>query len=99
MRVVEHYANGTDRLLRVEAEGCAVNIIIGLHDESGSLLTAVEVEPRLPDQQGMVWKTDGTAAVVVRCHGQQMLAGDGTSVGEEMASGGTSATAESQAGR
>jgi hypothetical protein len=95
MRAVEHYASGPDKLLRIEAEGCAVNIVIGLHDEDGSLFTAVEVEPRLPDQQGMVWEADGTTTVVVRCHGPQMMVGDTPFAGAEAVAGRTSATAES----
>ncbi|MGW1783706.1 hypothetical protein ACWCQQ_31950 [Streptomyces sp. NPDC002143] len=94
MRIVEHYASGPHKLLRVEAEGCAVNIVIGLHSEDGSSFTAIEVEPRLPDEYGAVWETDGATAIVVRRRGLQMLAGDRPYVREEAVAGSVPADAE-----
>jgi hypothetical protein len=78
VRVVEHYSGGPHKLLRVETGGCAVNVVIDLHDSDGMPFIAIEVEPRIPDDDGRVWEVRGPAAVLVRCRGQQVMAGDGT---------------------
>jgi hypothetical protein len=62
----------------VETGGCAVNVVIDLHDPDGIPFIAVEVEPRLPDDDGRVWQVEGPAAVLVRCRGLQVMQGDGT---------------------
>lgn len=77
MRIVEHYTAGPHKLLRVETGGCAVNVVIDLHDQDGIGFIAVEVEPRIPDDDGRVWEVAGPATVIVRCRGQQMMPGDG----------------------
>ena len=48
MRTVEHYSGGPHKLLRVETDGCAVNVVIDLHDPHGIPFIAVEVEPMPP---------------------------------------------------
>lgn len=48
MRIVTHGAGGADKLLRVETEGCAVHITIGLHDADGREFTSIEIEPLQP---------------------------------------------------
>ena len=78
MRTVEHYSGGPHKLLRVETGGCAVNIVIDLHDQDGIPFIAVEVEPRLPDDDGRVWEVAGPATVLVHCRGLQVMQGDGT---------------------
>lgn len=78
MRIVEHCSGGPHKLLRVETGGCAVNVVIDLHDPDGIPFIAVEVEPRVPDDDGRVWEVQGPAAVIVRCRGQQVMHGDGT---------------------
>ena len=76
MRIVEHESGGPHKLLRVETAGCAVNIVIDLHDQDGIPFIAVEVEPRIPDDDGRVWEVQGPSAVLVRCRGQQVMQGD-----------------------
>jgi hypothetical protein len=76
VRIVEHDSGGPHKLLRVETAGCAVNIVIDLHDPDGIPFIAVEVEPRIPDDDGRVWEVQGPAAVLVRCRGQQVMQGD-----------------------
>jgi hypothetical protein len=76
VRVVEHDSGGPHKLLRVETAGCAVNIVIDLHDPDGMPFIAVEVEPRIPDDDGRVWEVQGPSAVLVRCRGRQVMAGD-----------------------
>ena len=78
MRIVEHYSGGPHKLLRVETDGCAVNVVIDLHDPDGVPFIAVEVEPRIPDGDGRVWEVQGPATVLVHCHGLQVMQGDGT---------------------
>jgi hypothetical protein len=78
VRVVEHYSGGPHKLLRVETDGCAVNIVIDMHDPDGIPFIAVEVEPRLPDADGRVWEAVGNSAVLVRCRGTQIMQGDRT---------------------
>lgn len=77
MRIVEHYSGGPHKLLRVETGGCAVNVVIDLHDPDGVPFIAVEVEARIPDEDGRVWEVQGPATVLVRCRGQQVMQGDG----------------------
>jgi hypothetical protein len=93
VRIVEHYAGGPHKLLRVEADGCAVNIIIDLHDPSGGRNTAIEVEPRLPDQDGQVWEADGRTTVIVHCRGAQVMSGDLPLRGHELPSRGLRSSA------
>lgn len=76
MRIVEHYSGGPHKLLRVETDGCAVNIVIDLHDQHGIPFIAVEVEPRLPDGEGRVWEVSGPSTVLVHCRGRQVMEGD-----------------------
>jgi hypothetical protein len=79
VRVVEHDSGGPHKLLRVETDGCAVNIVIDLHDPDGIPFIAVEVEPRIPDDDGRVWEVQGPSAVLVRCRGRQVMQGDAAS--------------------
>ena len=76
MRIVEHDSGGPHKLLRVVTAGCAVNIVIDLHDPDGIPFIAVEVEPRIPDDDGRVWEVQGPSAVLVRCRGRQVMQGD-----------------------
>jgi hypothetical protein len=76
MRIVEHLADGAHKLLRIETEGCAVHIVIGLHGPQGQRFTTVEVEPAQPADDGHVWHVRGPATVVVVDAGSQVLAGD-----------------------
>jgi hypothetical protein len=76
MRVVEHLADGPHKLLRIETEGCAVHIVIGLHGPQGQRFTTVEVEPAQPADDGHVWQVCGPATVVVVDAGPQVLASD-----------------------
>jgi len=83
VRLVEHYSGGPHKLLRVETGGCAVNVVIDLHDPDGVPFIAVEVEARIPDDDGRVWEVQGPAAVLVRCRGLQVMQADST--GQEQA--------------
>jgi len=76
VRTVEHYPGGQHKLMRVETAGCAVNIVIDLHDPDGIPFIAVEVEPRLPDEDGRVWEVEGPSTVLVHCRGRQVMQGD-----------------------
>ena len=76
MRIIEHKPGGPHKLLRVETAACAVNIVIDLHDPDGIPFIAVEVEPRVPDDDGRIWVVEGPSAVLVRCRGRQVLQGD-----------------------
>jgi hypothetical protein len=76
VRIVEHYSGGPHKLLRVETDGCAVNIVIDLHDPHGIPFVAVEVEPRLPDGDGRIWEVEGSSTVLVHCRGLQVMQGD-----------------------
>jgi hypothetical protein len=79
MRTVTHRTGGADKLLRVETEGCAVHITIGLHDADGREFTSIEIEPLQPADNSDVWFVRGPSTAVVLNHGPQMLAGDGSS--------------------
>lgn len=79
MQLLKHDSDGPHKLVRIETMGCAVNVLIDLHEEDGTSLIAVEVEPSIPDELGRVWKADGPAAVIVRCLGRQ---GDAPPTGE-----------------
>ena len=58
MKRIVHSANARDKLLHVEAEGCVVNIRVGLTDSEGRPVTSIEI---LPDQYvGEEWDLDGT---------------------------------------
>lgn len=76
MRTVEHYSGGPDKLLRIETEGCAINVIVDLHDATGTQLIVVEVEARHPDQDAVQWEIESSNVVVVRRMGVQMMVGD-----------------------
>jgi hypothetical protein len=76
VRIVRHDSGGPHKLLRVETDGCAVNVVIDLHDADGIPFIAVEVEPRIPDDDGRVWEVQGPATVLVRCRGRQVMQGD-----------------------
>lgn len=65
MRRIEHFADGPDKILHIETEGCKVNIIIGTHDLSGEDFTTVEILPAEPDDDGRIWTTIGPTAVLV----------------------------------
>lgn len=82
MRIVKHYAGGTDKLLRVETEGCAVHITVGLHDADGRLFTSIEIEPLQPADNSDVWFVRGQATTVVLNHGPQVMSGDGAATRE-----------------
>lgn len=79
MRIVEHHLGGPHKLLRIETEGCAVHITVGLHDADGTEFTSVEIEPQQPADDGNVWFVRGPQTAVVLNHGRQVMAGDGTS--------------------
>lgn len=57
--------NRSGNLLHIEAEGCIVNIRVGLTDRDGNEVTSVEILPddesRGGDGYGRVWHLDGTA--------------------------------------
>jgi hypothetical protein len=76
VRIVEHHAGGAHKLLRIETEGCAVHIAIGLHDPEGRAFTSIEIEPLQPADNGDIWRVQGPATTVVVNHGPQVLAGD-----------------------
>jgi hypothetical protein len=78
VKIVEHYVGGADKLLRVEAEGCAVHITVGLHDADGSQYTSIEIEPLQPADNADVWFVRGPQTVVVLNRGPQVMPGDGT---------------------
>lgn len=78
MRIVEHYEGGAHKLLRIETEGCAVHIAIGLHDPDGRAFTSIEIEPLQPAGNSDVWYVRGSPTTVVVNHGPQVLAGDRT---------------------
>jgi hypothetical protein len=69
MQILKHDPDGPHKLVRIETMGCAVNVLIDLHEENGT--SAVEVEPSAPDDLGRVWEAQGPTAVVVRCLGRQ----------------------------
>jgi hypothetical protein len=77
MRIVTHRAGGADKLLRVETEGCAVHITIGLHDADGREFTSIEIEPLQPADNSDVWFVRGPATAVVLNYGPQVMDGDG----------------------
>lgn len=57
MKTIRHTASARDKLLHVEAEGCIVNIHVGLQDSEGRAVTAVEI---IPDEySGEEWDLDG----------------------------------------
>jgi hypothetical protein len=76
MRTVRHTAGGADKLLRIETEGCAVHITIGLHDADGRAFTSIEIEPLQPADNADVWFVRGAATTLVLNHGPQVMAGD-----------------------
>ncbi len=76
MKIVEHRAGSADKLLRIEAEGCAVHITVGLHDADGRPFTSIEIEPLQPADNGDVWFVRGSSTSVVLNHGPQVMAGD-----------------------
>lgn len=80
MRIVTHYSGSADKLLRVETEGCALHITVGLHDADGQLFTSIEIEPRQPADNGDVWVLRGPGTTVVLNGGPQVMAGDGTAL-------------------
>lgn len=55
MKTVHHFNTARDKLLHIEAEGCIVNIRVGLSNTQGQEVTSVEI---LADNDG--WKLDGT---------------------------------------
>ncbi|BBX65193.1 hypothetical protein MSAS_43670 [Mycobacterium saskatchewanense] len=78
MRIVEHHAGGADKLLRIQTDGCAIHITIGLHDADGQPYTSVEIEPLQPDDNADVWFVRGQATTAVLNRGPQVLPGDVT---------------------
>lgn len=59
-KTVEFHDDGHGpRLLHIEAEGCVINIRVGLTDASGALVTRVDVSPddesRGGDGGGYMW--------------------------------------------
>lgn len=71
MQLIQHDSDGPHKLVRIETLGCAVNLLVDIHDENGTPVIAVEVEPAVPDELGRVWEVNGQTAVVVRCRGKQ----------------------------
>ncbi|MFG2039836.1 hypothetical protein [Dactylosporangium sp. NPDC048998] len=71
MQLLKHDPDGPHKLVRVETMGCAVNVLVGLHDENGTPVIAVEVEPAIPDEDGRVWEAATPSVVLVRCLGRQ----------------------------
>jgi hypothetical protein len=76
MRVVEHHLGGTDKLLRIETDGCGVHVLIGLHDPDGNRFTAVQIDPQQPDDHGDICELRGPATTVLINRGPQHMAGD-----------------------
>ncbi len=76
MRIVEHPAGGPHKLLRIEAEGCAVHIVVGLHSPDGTPFTSVEIEPAQPADDGHVWQVCGSSTVMVVDTGPQVFGAD-----------------------
>lgn len=67
MKTVVHTLPCRKRLLHIEAEGCIVNIRVGLTDADGRPVTSVEV---LADQySGDRWSLDGDDATSRRATG------------------------------
>jgi len=57
MKTIQHSASARDKVLHVEAEGCIVNIRVGLKDDRGRPVTVVEV---LADNyMGDQWRIEG----------------------------------------
>ena len=77
MRIVEHSDPDRHKLLRVEAEGCVVNIVIGLHDQAGTRCTSIEIIPDEPADDGAIWATKADfSTVMVRRDGPQLLSSE-----------------------
>ena len=76
MRIGQHHLGGTDKLLRIETDGCAVHVLIGLHDPDGNRFTAVQIDPQQPDDQADIWEVRGPATTVLINRGPQHMAGD-----------------------
>ena len=55
MKTIHHFNTARDKLLHIEAEGCIVNIRVGLHNRAGQRGTSVEI---LADNDG--YQLDGT---------------------------------------
>ncbi|WP_428338988.1 hypothetical protein [Mycobacterium sp.] len=83
MKIITHHAGGADKLLRIEAAGCAVHITVGLHDADGQEFTAIEIEPLQPADNSDIWVVRGQATTVVVNHGPQVMAGDQHGVGAD----------------
>lgn len=63
MKRIVHGEGARDKLLHVEAEGCIVNIQVGLHDDAGRKVTRVDI---IPDGYvGEEWHADGLTSVRV----------------------------------
>jgi hypothetical protein len=75
-RIRRRHSGRADKLLRIETEGCAVHIVIGLHDPDGRRFTSVEVEQLQPVNDGDVWHVRGPSTMLLLNHGPQLLAGD-----------------------
>lgn len=65
MRHIKHFKEDPDKILHIETEGCKVNVIIGTHDQTGTIFTTVEILPEQPDGDGRNWLVIGPGAVIV----------------------------------
>lgn len=63
MKTIRHTSAARDKLLHIEADGCIINIQVGLHDRAGQQVTSVEIIPddesRGGDGEGRRWHLDG----------------------------------------
>ena len=55
MKTVTHYKTARDKLLHIAAEGCIVNIRVGLSNTQGQEVTSIEILADDSDD----WKLDG----------------------------------------
>jgi len=70
MRTMRYYAKGnrTGKILHIETDGGIVNIRVGLSDNQGRPVTAIEIIPddeqRGGDGNGQIWRLDGCRLVM-----------------------------------
>lgn len=86
MKTITHGRGARDRLLHVEADGCIVNIHVGLTDLKGRHVTRVDVIPdderRGGDADGFIWYADGPR--VIRLEKGEARPSDGQSLDPSM---------------
>lgn len=67
MKSIRHPRNAKDPLLHIEADGCLVNIRVGLTDVEGHHVTRVDISPddasRGGDGTGHYWYQDGARII------------------------------------